>query len=122
MNNLIFLLQKKAFIESHSSPTIRLFLEWFTETAMFGHFVRCKYQDEQAQSKLTSDISLSKQNYYDLFDTKLLEAGDDKLKTTQNVENIMKNCRIINRKAKTFKDRLKELLNRKPDEDPTKNS
>lgn len=96
---------------------MRLFLEWFIETAMFGHFVRCRYQAEQAQSNQSSD-----QHYYDLFDTKLLETGQNRLKNAQNVENIMKNCRIINRKAKTFKDRLKELLNRKSEEDTTKNS
>lgn len=117
-----FHLQKKAFIESHASPTVRLFLEWFTETAMFGHFVRCKYREGQAISKAINDADSNDSNYYDLFDSKLLETGENRSKTAQNMENIMKNCKIINRKAKTFKDRFKELLNKKSEDDTDKNS
>lgn len=51
-------------------------------------------------------------NFYDLFDARVLEKSENRTTTTtqQNMETIMKNCRIINKKAKTFKDRFRDFL------------
>lgn len=104
-------MQKKLLIDSHTSQTYRLFLEWFVETAMFRHFVSRKFPSRQSSVQLYDLASVRDTNFYDLFDARLLEKSENKTKSTQNMENIMKNCRIINKKAKTFKDRFKEFLN-----------
>lgn len=101
-----FSLQKKLFVESHSSQTYRLFLEWFVETAMFRHFIHEKYNNRNDE-----DATSNNSTFYDLFDARVLEKSQMKSKSTQqNMENIMKNCRIINGKAKTFKERFRNFL------------
>lgn len=97
-------MQKKLFIESNPSQTIRLFLEWLVETAMFRQFILEKYA---LNYNPNSSI-----NFYDLFDARVLEKSENRTteSTQQNMETIMKNCKIINKKAKTFKDRFKDFL------------
>lgn len=103
----LLLLQKKLFIESHSSQTYRLFLEWFVETAMFRHFIHEKYNKQNDADAETGSTS----TFYDIFDARVLEKSLMKSNSTQqNMENIMKNCRIINGKAKTFKERFRNFL------------
>jgi hypothetical protein len=124
-------LQKDKFIQSHGCPSVRLFLEWFLETSMFRHFLNTK--SFIAASSTTSsgpdsrmnNTSNHKQNkgnnnnnqnhkFYTLFDSKLIEKSENKTKTTHtyanNMELIMKNCRILNKKTKSFKDRFKDLF------------
>lgn len=96
-----FILQKESFIQSHPCPSVRLFLEWFVETSMFRHFI---------QSRVDQDGDVTDSTYA-LFDARLLEKAENRTKTAQNIETIMKNCKIINKKAKTFKDRFKDFLN-----------
>lgn len=104
-----FTLQKKLFIESHSSQSYRLFLEWFVETAMFRHFVNQKFtQHENANAFSTSWTADS--NFYDLFDSRILKSENESSSSQQNMEMIMKNCKVINKKAKTFKDRFKDFI------------
>lgn len=84
-------------------------MEWFTETAMFRHFISNKFpasHDQQSTLLSRQDPTL-----YDLFDARLLEKSENKTKPTQNMENIMKNCRLINKKARTFKERFKVFMN-----------
>lgn len=118
---LIFIqfLQKKLFIESHSSQSYRLFLEWFIETAMFRHFVHQKYTTRSDSSSSSSSGGgggsggawLAETKFYDLFDSRILKSeNESSASTQQNMEIIMKNCKVINRKAKTFKDRFKEFI------------
>lgn len=126
MNYIFFTLiyffrsQKKQFIESHQSQTVRLFLEWFTETAMFQHFIEHKYHTNRSASHELA--TMHDENMYDLFDARLLEKSENKTKATQNMENIMRNCRIINKKTKTFKERLRQLMNngKKSEEETSK--
>lgn len=92
---------KEAFIQSHSVQSVHLFLEWFAETAMFRHFVNTKYVD---------DATRLDPNFYALFDARLIEKSENKSKPNHNIEMIMRNCKIINRKAKTIKDRFKGFL------------
>lgn len=104
---ILFSLQKKLFIESHSSQQYRLFLEWFVETAMFRHFIHERYNKRQNVDETATPNS----TFYDIFDARVLEKSQMKSKSTQqNMENIMKNCRIINGKAKTFKERFRNFL------------
>lgn len=77
---------------------------------MFRHFIAHKY----AQTHRSTSYELAtmqNNNMYDLFDARLLEKSENKTKATQNMENIMRNCRIINKKTKTFKERLRDFMN-----------
>lgn len=116
---MVFLFQKKLFIESHSSQSYRLFLEWFIETAMFRHFVHQKYSTVQRDSGSGSSNSgagggawAAETKFYDLFDSRIMKSENESTSssTQQNMELIMKNCKVINKKAKTFKDRFKEFI------------
>lgn len=96
--------QKKLFIESHASQSYRLFLEWFVETAMFRQFVHQKFG--------TNNVTATEMEhkFYDLFDSRILKSENESAATQHNMEMIMKNCRVINKKAKTFKDRFKDFI------------
>ena len=84
---------------------------------MFRHFINCKFQPSDStstsggRSSGNGNGSLTDDGYYDLFDARSLEKSENKTKTNQNIENLMKNCRIINKKAKTIKERFKDFLN-----------
>lgn len=104
--------EKDAFIQSHPVASVNLFLEWFVETSLFRHFLNNKPQfggGNVAQERVVLDEQLG-QSYYTLFDAKLLEKAENKSKTDQSIENIMKNCKLINKKAKTFKERFKHFF------------
>lgn len=90
---------------------------------MFRHFIAYKFppSPEQQSTSLTSSARQDP-TLYDLFDARLLEKSENKTKPTQNMENIMKNCRLINKKARTFKERFKVFMNngKKGDDEATK--
>lgn len=71
---------------------------------MFRHFMNTKFllDDEGDASGDSYD--------YALFDARLLEKSENKTNIDDNIEIIMKNSKIINKKAKTFKDRFKEFI------------
>lgn len=106
-NNLVsfsFYLQKKLFIESHSSHTYRLFLDWFVETAMFQDFVHHKYSNEHGNGDDATLYFNVDSNFYDWFDARLMEKSENKCNTTQqDIDTIVRNSRVINKKAKLFK-------------------
>lgn len=104
-------MQKKLFIESHSSQSYRLFLEWFVETAMFRHFIHQKFtQNDHQNSEANVPSWMADSNFYDLFDSRILKNEHESTSTQQNMEIIMKNCKVINKKGKTFKDRFKDFI------------
>jgi len=94
---------KKLFIESHSSQSYRLFLEWFVETAMFRHFVHQKFEQN------TSDAA-NENKFYDLFDSRILKSEHEPASARQNIESIMDNFRVLNKKGKTFKNRFRDFI------------
>lgn len=63
-----------------------------------------KYADPDASTE-GCDV-----NHYALFDARLLEKSENKTNVDDNIEIIMKNSKIINKKGKTFKDRFKEFI------------
>jgi hypothetical protein len=68
-----------------------------------------------SNSSNNNNATNSGQKFYTLFDSKLMEKCESKSKTTNNayasnMELIMKNCRILNKKTKSFKDRFKDLF------------
>lgn len=69
---------------------------------MFRHFQKEKFPvgDESTIGNATA---------YALFDARMLEKSESK-KTNQAMEIIIKNSKIINKKAKTFKDRFKNIF------------
>lgn len=103
-------MQKKLFIESHSSRSYSLFLEWFVETAMFRHFVHQKYTKHENSGTDRMPSWIADSNFYDLFDSRIWKNENESNSTQQNMEMIMKNCKVINKKGKTFKDRFKDFI------------
>ncbi|XP_063700995.1 DENN domain-containing protein 2B-like [Culicoides brevitarsis] len=89
---------KREFIESKTSASVKLFLEWFIETSMFQNFLN------------TQDLCADKQNYQ-LFFHKLQENSSlNTNRSFQNVEALIRNCHIINKKSNTYYNRLKALF------------
>lgn len=104
-----FFLQKKLFIESHSSQSYRLFLEWFVETAMFRHFIQKRFPTKQNASD-DDPVAGADDKFYDLFDSRISKNDNDLAGTQQGIEAYKKNFRDINKKTRTFKDRFKDFI------------
>lgn len=104
--------ERQAFIRSHPTQSVNLFLEWFAETSLFRHFLNNKLlvRGDQARDSFLIDNQLEA-SYYALFDAKLLEKAENKTsKADQSIENVIKNCKLINKKAKTVKERFKHFF------------
>lgn len=84
-------------------------MEWFVETAMFRHFVHQKFATNDNNNALNTSW-MGESKFYDLFDSRILKSENESSSTQQNMEIIMKNCKVINKKAKTFKDRFKDFI------------
>lgn len=97
------------FIESYSMESYRLFLEWFLDTSMFRHFVHQRYTSINETISSCNYLPVE-HKFYDLFDSRILKSENRSAATQQNMETIMKNCRIINKKAKTLKNRFKDFI------------
>ncbi len=76
---------------------------------MFRHFMNTKYLPDVSSSS-SSSSACCETNHYALFDARLLEKSENKTNVDDNIETIMKNSKIINKKTKTFKDRFKEFI------------
>jgi len=48
--------------------------------------------------------------YYELFEARLIEKSENKSTTKQNIESIVKNSKIINKKGQSFKERFKLFM------------
>lgn len=70
---------------------------------MFRQFMNTKYLMDDSDGGCDT-------NHYALFDARLLEKSENKTRVDDNIEIIMKNSKIINKKTKTFKDRFKEFI------------
>lgn len=73
---------------------------------MFRHFMNAKYKTESTDDELNNNAIT-----YTLFDARLLEKSENKSPIIQNLETIMKNCKAINKKSKTLKERFRNLIN-----------
>ena len=96
--------QKEEFIQRHKSQNVKFFLEWFVETSMFKRFVKDRFETEEKSEE--------NEDFYKLFDVQILEKcneGNNK-KTMENIEAIVKNSKIINKKGKTFKEKFKKFF------------
>jgi hypothetical protein len=101
-------------------------------SAMFQHFFSTKssisatqvtsqseyrgnYWVKPKSSRHNNSTNSGGAKFYTLFDSKLIEKCESKSKTTNNtnasnMELIMKNCQILNKKPKSFKDPFKDLF------------
>lgn len=66
---------------------------------MFKHFIGEKFNKNENNTS---------SSFFDLFDASVMEKQQNKPQL--NMEIIMKNSRIINKKGKTFKERFKDLI------------
>ena len=93
-----------------SDRSTQLFLEWFVETSIFHQFLKKKLQHDQLKAKNTE---AREESFYDLFNEKVLEKSKNKTSSQhyKKVEALVKNCKMMNRKARTFKDKIKDFFN-----------
>ncbi|KAK7866426.1 hypothetical protein R5R35_008953 [Gryllus longicercus] len=83
--------ERESFIKAVPLHSVQLFLEWFSETAMFSSFVESRL-NEGAETK-------------GLFEQRALEHTEEMDKNTMLLH---RNYKAINRKVKSFGDRLKD--------------
>lgn len=83
--------QREAFGRDHSSQGVRMFLEWFTETAMFHLFIESRLRHDAVQT---------------LFEQKILEHS---IHLGRNNQLIVPNSKLLGRKIKTIGDKLREM-------------
>ena len=76
--------QRAAFVRNHTSQGVRMFLEWFAETAMFTIFVESKLRPDAAQT---------------LFEHKIME---NSVHLVRNSQLILRNSKQLGRKIKTI--------------------
>lgn len=77
---------------------------------MFRHFIHQKFVDKDAAGSSNAPVWMAETKFYDLFDSRILKNENESNTTQQNMEMIMKNCKVINKKTKTFKDRFKDFI------------
>lgn len=84
---------------------------------MFRHFINTKYQqpskavnNNNTKPIIENQTNNNNDDWYALFNARLLAKSENKAPTNQNLEWIIINSKIVNEKAKTFKDRFKNLL------------
>jgi len=76
--------ERTAFVRSHGSQDVRLFLEWFTETAMFQLFIEPKLRPDAIPT---------------LFEHKIVERS---IQLVRNTQLILRNSKLLGRKIKTI--------------------
>ncbi|CAG9794599.1 unnamed protein product [Diatraea saccharalis] len=104
--NILF--DKEAYIKNVPSKQNQYFLEWFTETAMFNHFIQNMCQRHPDQTKLDPSqnmlVDTPLPNFYQLL--------DERLKSRTSVKNVDKaNYKsAVNKKVKLLKTKLRDLI------------
>ncbi|XP_072948499.1 uncharacterized protein [Epargyreus clarus] len=115
-NGVVF--DKEAFIKNATSKQNQFFLEWFTETAMFNHFIQNMAIYHTHHSSDSSDSSVSSvpdselvdtplPNFYELF----LERSRSRPRAGQKgAESKLSYRNAMNRKVKLLKTKLRDLV------------
>ncbi|KAL4712108.1 hypothetical protein ACJJTC_010969 [Scirpophaga incertulas] len=107
--NVVF--DKESYIKSIPSKQNQYFLEWFTETAMFNHFIRnmcARYSSTETTVQATTDLmDTPMPNFYQLFDERLVSRHGNTQKSVDkgNYKN------AVNKKVKLLKSKLRDLIN-----------
>jgi len=76
--------ERTAFLRNHASQDVRMFLEWFTETAMFNLFIESKLRHDSPQT---------------LFEHKIMEHS---IQLVRNSQLILRNSKVLGKKIKTI--------------------
>ena len=108
-----FSLQKESFIKAASSKQNQYFLEWFTETAMFTHFIQNMaasyhhHMSPESPHPPPDLVDTPLPNFYELFDERVRgrKTGNKNLDSSKNN---YKNA--VNKKVKFLKSKLRELV------------
>ncbi|XP_050557796.1 uncharacterized protein LOC118280486 [Spodoptera frugiperda] len=108
-NGVVF--DKEAFIKSSTSKQNQYFLEWFTETAMFTHFIQ--NMSSIHHSKVTPNsppdlVDTPLPNYYGLFDERVRSRTKSSSKSVDSSRSNYKN--VVNKKVKFLKSKLRDLV------------
>lgn len=103
---------KDLFIKSASSKQNQYFLEWFTETAMFTHFIHnmaAGYHHRQNQNIPPPNlVDTPLPNFYELFNERVKLRHNKTVKNLDNSKSNYKNA--VNKKVRFLKIKLRELV------------
>ncbi|XP_059481996.1 DENN domain-containing protein 2B-like [Neocloeon triangulifer] len=84
--------ERESFVKAVESKSLQMFLEWFTETSLF-----CTFIDDRTRRSVVNSI----------FDTRVLQNFKE---SEENLVKIIKNRKVINKKVKTFGNRIRDLV------------
>ncbi|XP_075988713.1 uncharacterized protein LOC142984783 [Anticarsia gemmatalis] len=104
---------KENFIKSASSKQNQYFLEWFTETAMFTHFIQnmaATYHHRHDDVTSAPDlVDTPLPNFYELFNERVKIRSNKSInKSLDNSKSNYKNA--VNKKVKFLKSKLRDLV------------
>ncbi|XP_050358407.1 uncharacterized protein LOC126778788 [Nymphalis io] len=109
-NGVVF--DKEAFIKNSSSKQVQYFLEWFTETAMFNHFIQnmatCYHDLPLPNDYINKDlVDTPLPNFYELF--------HERVKSRSKTQNQKSDSKLnyksaVNKKVKMLKTKLRDLV------------
>ncbi|XP_039751838.1 DENN domain-containing protein 2B-like isoform X2 [Pararge aegeria] len=107
-NGVVF--DKEAFIKNASSKQVQYFLEWFTETAMFNHFIQnmalCYHDLPLPSDYINTDlVDTPLPNYYELFHERVKSRSKSE-KSSNKID--YKNA--VNKKVRLLKTKLRDLV------------
>ncbi|XP_026734489.1 uncharacterized protein LOC113498611 [Trichoplusia ni] len=104
---------KESFIKNASSKQNQYFLEWFTETAMFTHFIQnmaATYHHHFATTPQPPPelVDTPLPNFYELFEERVKSRSKTGSKHLDNSKSNYKNA--VNKKVKFLKSKLRDLV------------
>ncbi|XP_063898806.1 DENN domain-containing protein 2B isoform X2 [Helicoverpa armigera] len=108
------LFDKEAFIKNASSKQNQYFLEWFTETAMFTHFIQnmaASYHHHQSPETPQSPpelVDTPLPNFYELFEERVRSRTKTANRNVDSSKNNYKNA--VNKKVRYLKSKLRDLV------------
>ncbi|CAG4948571.1 unnamed protein product [Parnassius apollo] len=105
-NGVVF--DKEAFVRNAASKQKQYFLEWFTESAMFNHFVQNMAACFPARLPSAGQlVDTPLPDFYELFHERLSSRTSSEHKFTDSKSNYKS---AVNKKVKMLKTKLRELV------------
>ncbi|XP_041971162.1 uncharacterized protein LOC121727395 [Aricia agestis] len=109
-NGVVF--DKENFVRSAKSKQVQYFLEWFTETAMFNHFIQnmaVSYRQEVGEAPFEEAglVDTPLPDFYELF--------HERVRSRTKSENKLNDSKVnyksaVNKKVKLLKTKLRDLV------------
>ncbi|XP_073965529.1 uncharacterized protein isoform X1 [Choristoneura fumiferana] len=101
---------KETFIKNSSSKQNQYFLEWFTETAMFNHFIQnmSTIHTNKLNNTYKPLVDTPLPNFYEIFEERI--SSRNKVSSDKNVDSKSNYKTAMNKKVRLLKTKLRELV------------